>query len=159
MPGALLSMNWFEITFTIHLCSILLWLAWSTYTGFEGVRALRAEDVSEFVSFLSNAARRGQAVYMPNAIVALAFGQLATAFGPREFSDPMSVAALGLLVSAIVLGASLVGPQTELLRRHVVATGRDELALSSFWRIFWIHHVKLTALYATAALTVLQVVQ
>ncbi len=152
-------MPWFEITFTIHLVSILVWLVWSSYTGFEGVRAARGDNVGEFVDFLAAAARRGQAVYMPNAIIGLVFGQMSIALGPREFNDPLSITAMALLVSAIVMGASIVGPRTEILRRYVVSTGRDGLALASFWQIYWIHHVKLAALYGTVLLTVFQVVR
>lgn len=152
-------MPWFEITLTIHLVSIAIWLVWSTYTGFEALRALRGVNVSGFITFLKRAARRGQAVYMPAALIALASGQMCTALGPREFRDPSSIAALVLLVAAIILGASLVGPQTEMLRRHVVVAGRDGLALAGFWRIFWIHHVKLAALYATMSLALVQLIR
>lgn len=152
-------MPWFEIALTIHLASISSWLAWSTLTGFEGVRTLQSDDVNDFVGFLDGVVRRGQAVYMPIALVALLTWPLAMTLGPSDFSGPEPVLALVLLVTAILLGSSVVGPRSEHLRRYVVAGGRDDSAAESFWQIFWIHHVKLAVLIASASLTVIQLIR
>jgi uncharacterized membrane protein len=102
--------TWYEFALWVHIFTAVIWVGGNLTLQFLALRIMRADDPVRLAGFAKDAEWVGQRVFVPSALILLAFGFVLVEEGNWGY-DFWVVFGLVVLGLSAVTGSAFIGPE------------------------------------------------
>jgi uncharacterized membrane protein len=102
--------TWYEFSLWVHIFTALIWVGGNLTLQVLAVRTMRTDDPVRLAGFAKDAEWVGTRVFMPSALVLLAFGFVLVEKGNWGY-DFWVIFGLVVLALSAITGAAFLGPE------------------------------------------------